>query len=616
MTILQPITTRAPSNRRVLEESGLPFSFVITPFAHRRSISNGDDDEFNESCKNKSGSYRDKRSKHNPSLSSTSRRSEFPTKASLIAKCTECGSPLNPTCKFVENWNILCNICGNVYDAHYYSQSRARRHEIDYYPEDFSDEEDDENYISSEEAEYLERYTVDFTQEECIKPVVEYSLPLLSVPIAAKGGKREAVYTLPAEMCPPLLAIFIDGTSSDPTYYARIAACLDRLIHGDEDDASSSDERAQGDKYKGARVGIFVMTQNGSLSVFDLANPGGHLKHLWVESSPLPRNPNYQKGISNLEDQEQKSKVRSIKIEEDEYAVAPLRDVMTADQIFASLDDNGISCIENAIRELADSRNAIQQACGRNYQGSSRDGNENDDDSGGVYLGRTLQYFLEFIEDVAYHPGDLARFDIEDEESSTMFMYAGGKIMCFLSKAPDEIGDIIIGNRNGRIGNGGFGGSCAEIGKRFTSSVDRGFLMQSDVHLHHSDDIESGAASGPTSNTNQSSVKEPCSVLTDDMLPQTKYLGVAEYYHQLGMASAVSAFGVEIFALVHEDDDEIGASTGEPFIGIPFLRLLSDRSGGCGPLISKLSRHEKKSDGIGSEDTFMNEVLSRCPWRR
>jgi hypothetical protein len=612
MTILQPVTTRSPSTRKVLEESGLPFGFIVAPFAHRSSISNGDDDQFNETRKGNHKSQSRRREGTNGS--DRSRMSEFPIKASLIAKCTQCGSPLNPACKFMQPWNVLCNLCGSVYDAHYDSQSRARRHEIDYYQDPNNDEQDHENYMSHEEEAYTQRYTMGYTQEERINPIIEYSLPLLSVPNSANGtNKREGVYALPSHMCSPLLAIFIDGTSSDAGYYARIASCLNQLIHGSDDE----EDRRNGNDYKGARVGIFVMTKNGSLSVFDLTNPGGHLKHLWVESSPLPLNPNYQKGTTNLERRELIFKTKaSAAAEEDEYAVAPMRDVMTAEQIFAPLNDYGISCIDNAIRELADSRIAIQQACRRNYQG----GNGDDDDSGGVYLGRTLQYFLEFMEDVAYHPGDMSRVDIETNpaEASNKFMYAGGKIMCFLSKAPDEIGDITLGDRNGRIGNGGFGGSCAEVGKRFREAGDNRTSTDGGDHAHNPDDIESGAVNKPAMDAKESSrgtsAHEP-TASSDDELPQTKYLGIDEYYHDLGMACAISAFGVELFALLHEDKDDDSSKTGESFIGMPFLRLLSDRSGGCGPLISKLPKHGEQNININN-DVLMNEILARSPWHR
>jgi len=81
------------------------------------------------------------------------------------------------------------------------------------------------------------------------------------------------------------------------------------------------------------------------------------------------------------------------------------------------------------------------------------------------------------------------------------------------------------------------------------------------------------------------------------------------------MACAISAFGVELFALLHEDKDDDSSKTGESFIGMPFLRLLSDRSGGCGPLISKLPKHGEQNININN-DVLMNEILARSPWHR
>ena len=567
MTILRPVTTKSPSSTAVLEDSGLPFSFVVTPFAHRSAVSKGDDDKFNlKKEKKEKGSKRD-----------TSRKSAFPTKASLIAKCIYCGSPLNSTCRFVEHWTVLCNICGKTYEADYDTQSTARMQANKY----LMDDDLDEIRQSNEEAEYRSRYGGDSRQEECVKALIEYSLPLLSVTNPATQ-RQEEVYSLPSQLCPPLLAIFIDGTSSDAEYYNRISSCLNQLFSADSQE------------YKSTRVGIFVMTKNGGLSVFDLTNPGGHLKHLWVDSCPLELNKQYSKGGNE-------------QLTEEDYNVASLAQVMTAEQIFAPLDsDYGRSCVENAIRELADSTIAIQQACQRN---------NNNDEFGGVYLGSTLQYFLEFMEKVAYHPGEMQRTNANDAadddaptDASHKFMYTGGKIMCFLSGAPDEIGEVVVDDRNGRIGTGGFGGSCAEVGKRFGATgkneVPAGSKQNGDL-----EDIEAGGAS-PAVNGKGSHPDVLAGAA--DVLPQTKYVGVDVYYQDLGVACAISAFGVEIFALLTNDSDD---AKEEAYIGIPLLRLLADRSGGCGPLITTLPSYGTNHVDTAN-DILMNEILARSPWGR
>ena len=542
MTILRPVTTKSPSNVEVLEDSGLPFGFVLTPFAHRSLIGQGNDDKFNQ--KRKSGNC-----------------GAFPTKASLIAKCTYCGSPLNLTCNVLDNWRILCTICGEHYDGGYQPK----------------DKDKDKTSLSCEEAEYRKRYSSQGHREECYDPIIEYSLPLISI-YNASSCRNEEIYALPSTQCPPLLAVFIDGTSSDTEYYETIASTLQTLIDCDSDE------------FKGSRMGIFVMTANGGLSAFDFTNPGGHIKHLWVNPCPLEVNHEYHK------DQNHKWEP------EGEYDVASLADVMTADQIFAPLDGNGRSYIENALRELADSTISIQQACQR--QETSADS--------GVYLGSTLQYFLEFMEDIAYHPGEMQEINYQDESGVAInphdkFMYAGGKIMCFLSKAPYEIGNKTIFGKNGRIGRGGVGGACAELGRRFgtiVNDLDEVSYDQNDEGLH---DVEAGGINLPQKNER----KAPSENRNNDFeLPPTKCINVDEYYQDLGITCAISAFGVEVFALFRNHDCKV--ENGEHYFGIPLLRLLSDRSGGCGPLLVALDTH------IASDpsDILLNEVISRCPWKR
>jgi hypothetical protein len=93
-------------------------------------------------------------------------------------------------------------------------------------------------------------------------------------------------------------------------------------------------------------------------------------------------------------------------------------------------------------------------------------------------------------------------------------------------------------------------------------------------------------------------------------LPPTKFLNVDEYYQDLGITCAIGAFGVELFALLRTDDcvDE----NAEKYFGIPLLRLLSDRSGGSGPLLISLDAQI----GPDSDDVLLNEVIARCPWKR
>jgi len=557
MTILRPVTTKSPSSVEALEDSGLPFGFVLTPFAHRSATSQGNDDIFNQKRK----------------VAKQSRSCDaFPTKASLIAKCTHCGSPLNPTCHILDSWRVLCTICGKTYGADFDSQRDARMQANG----SFQPREDDDDELYYEEAEYRQRYSSKFRQEERCDAIVEFSFPLLSINNPS-SRLNEDIYALPSNQCPPLLVIFIDGTSSDTEYYEKIAKTLQNLIDCDTEE------------FKGSRIGIFVMTANGGLSVFDFTNPGGHIKHLWVNQCPLKLNQDYHN--------HQNHKWES----EEEYSVASLVDLMTAEQIFAPLDGIGRSYVENALRELADSAILMKQACQREHaRGDS-----------GVYLGSTLQYFLEFMEEVAYHPGEMQKVNNNDGSSVALsphekFIYAGGKIMCFLSKAPEEIGNEPVFGKNGRPGRGGFGGACAEVGRRF-GSVTNDTDEVSDYPENDIDDVEAGGIKSGQVNGSSISMQNGSKSFE---LPPTKFMHVDEYYQDLGITCAISAFGVEVFALSRTDDcvDE----NAEKYFGMPLLRLLSDRSGGCGPLLITLDAQI----GPDCDDLLSNEVIARCPWKR
>lgn len=591
MTILRPVTTLSPSNRDILDDCGIPFSFVLTPFARRSAISQGDDDKFNQK---RSGKTRD-------STRTKIRRASdaYPTNAALIAKCTHCGSPLNPMCRFIDQWRILCNICRRTYDADFESQSKLRRRR----KIPTAGQDKDQTTVSREESEYRKRNGRVYSsnnnnihhKEEWEMPLTEYSLPLLTISNPETQSGEDEIFTLPANLCPPLLAVFIDGTSEEGGYYERIAKLLMDML-----DDSSGD-------YKGTRMGIFVMTSGGGLSIYDFTNPGGHLKHLWIDQCPLRLNSKF--------DNQDEWLSSNVAIDDDDfYNVAKLEHVMTAEQIFAPLDGNGRVSVENALREIADWTISIRQACQRG----------NHEHSGGVYLGRTLQYFLDFMGRIAYQPCDRQRInhthDYNDEHSpvndvsSEKFIYAGGKIFCFLSQAPHEVGNSKLSDTNGRAGLGGFGGGCAEIGKRFSVNVQEKMVMEDQGQI--SQDIEMGGAETRAKSTLGVSRKSKRNE-TMGLPPETRYLQVDEYYQDIGIASAMSAFAIEIFALLQFEEDGDLLEANEPYIGIPFLRLLSDRSGGCGPILSilpKLSENQKDKDH--PNDLMLHEVIARSPWKR
>lgn len=556
MTLISPVTEVAPKSEDVLEKSGLPFGFAITPFADRSALSKGDDDKYYSKKYKKDKSFATKKELEKADC--------FPTKASLIAKCTSCGSPLNPNCVALGTWSFICTICGNAYDAdfdtQYDLQQQGRRYQV----------EDDDQTFEMKDAEYRHRYRSHHVeQEERIDYIVEYSLPVLHLKNPA-NHRMEEIYALPASACPPLLAVMIDGTSSDAQYYEYIASSLQTLL----DDESG--------KSKGARMAIFVMTSNGGLSVFDFSTPGAHLKHLFVDDCPLEGNPKYKGSQKRILD---------------DFESLPLSQFFSPEDIFSPIDGMGKLNLENALRQLADSGISIQQCCQRQCD---------NDDIDAPSLGSTIQTFLEFMEETAFHPGEQQNLNIYDNSNDDMnpeekFLYCGGKIMCFLTKAPVEIGNISLPGRNGKVGRGGFGGACAEVGKRYKTHP---VTYSKDVHTDL-DDIEAGGANRASLDIE----KTTSEINIDETLPEVRYERVDEYYQDIGINGTISAFSVEIFGFVKEDVFH-DSDYQETYFGFPLLKNMSERSGGCGPLMVNLASSDE------GKTTFVNELKARCPWTR
>uniref|UniRef100_A0A7S3V825 Uncharacterized protein n=1 Tax=Chaetoceros debilis TaxID=122233 RepID=A0A7S3V825_9STRA len=663
MTVLQPITTKSPSNCDVLEQSGLPFSFVLRPFGNRNSLSSGNDDEFY-------ARQLEKR-RRNPPISDDSKGEgadiqHYPLKLALVAKCTHCGSPMNPSSPIVGRWTVLCNLCGQTYDIDYQTQHESRMAasaslsvtsfpSISMKSNTHTQNKSVTKQLDSsdmDETEYRNRYSRTSTLTECVKPLMEYSLPLLSMaPLSPTPNSMriedstdmeiaENIYTLPAKLCPPLLAIFIDATCPNPQYYNRICEALNQLINlkDSSENESKSGEHVK-DGYglcKSTRIGIFCMTENGGLSIFDLTENGGHLKHVWVRKPDADTaSGHYQSGDDDYDNEE--------------FEVAPLADIMTPEEIFAPLDSEySKSCVLSALRGLADSSITIDMACQRSHNSKKKLTSRTKVSSGhghggGVCFGSTLEYFLDFMKHVGYHPGEMNHNNhmlgenIDsgtctsscDLEPAQKFIYAGGKIMCFLSGPPDEIGVPTIrkslkaesqAEQNGRIGAGGYGGSCAELGKRFESMKYGGsggggsYLSGNDEPADGDGDVEFGKGLPRKDISGKGSAEKPSH--QDGKIAKTKYLNVTALYEDIGKYSARGAFSTEIFALLPklENDESDTEHLPEQYVGIPFLRLLSDRSGGAGPLVLTYPLGPSTSDD--EDDILANEVISRSPLNR
>ncbi len=570
MTILQPITTRSPSNVDVLERSGLPFGFNVTPIGNPKSTSTQRDEDYGaRGLNHTSDTHNSRTARQHQQSSQQTCRTNYPLKASLLARCDHCGSPLNPYSSFISTWTVLCGLCGKTYSVDYQTQRETQMLTSSFVSAD----------VEADEAEFRGRYTRTQSLEECSRPFMEYSLPLLSVPRKSRqdGGVPVAddIYALPTQLCPPLWVIIIDATCTDQSYYSYICKRIKNVLDG-------------GGNNNSTRLGIFCMTQNGGLSVFDLSNPGGHLKHLWVG------------GTSAQNDDD----------------IIPLSNVIAAEEIFTPLDsDFSRSCVASALRALEDSSITIGFACHR----SRNHGDKSqfiERERGGAYVGSTLHYFLDFMKDVAYHPGEAQmghsnKWGTADDK----FIYAGGKIMLFLSDAPDEVGKVSMDDQyaGGRIGMGGHGGTCAEIGKRFETVAQN---SRSHFSNDTQEDIEYGGQSGDISgedvaketNTSGNSIQA-------EQIPQTKYKYIAEYYQEIGKRSALASFAVEVFCLQYEDEEDNIKKTNKGFIGVPLLRLLSDRSGGSGPIIVAYSTREERTEE-NRVDILMREMDARSPWKR
>lgn len=556
MTVVKGVTEKSPSSIQVLEDSGLPFGFIIQPFA---SLYETENLSSNSTSKLELDSYAH-------------------PKSSLCIKCTHCGSHLNPSAPFLSSTNVLCNFCGQIYSTDWYSQYDTHK----------QNDKRKKNQSNASENESMFMYKKEYHSRwdnkkgngiiECMDDLHQQSLPLFTIK-DFKSKQLEDIYVLPSNLCPPLLAIFIDGTSTDTNYYKHISSCLSSLIVTNDDHTPD---------FKGTRIGIFIMTKCGGLSIFDLSKLGGHLKQCWTPKTPLKPNLNYpNQGSTKLSQNNNVS-----------YNVAPLSHFMTPQDVFAPLDsDFSRDCVENALRELADSSIIIDQAC-------QRRSDDTNFDTDGICLGSTLQYFIEFMDEVGYHPGELQLQNLmdleESKDASNKFCYAGGKIMCFLANRPYEIGSSVALDRCGRIGTGGFGGSCYEIGKRFCQKPDENNMTLQENHGIINGDIEAGSIK-----QNSPTTKTTFALQEDDKLPITRYNEVDDFYSILGTSLASNAFGLELFAISKQETSQ----QGEKYFGLPLLRILSDRSGGCGPIIVSY-------DAETISETLQGEVVARSPWAR
>jgi hypothetical protein len=279
-------------------------------------------------------------------------------------------------------------------------------------------------------------------------------------------------------------------------------------------------------------------------------------------------------------------------------------------QIFVPLDVNhSLARIETALRALADYTTVIQDTCTRPPS--------LDTTPGGVYLGSTIQALLQFLDHVgAHHPGkeeEEANY-INLEEDEGRILYTGGKIYCFLSGPPLEIGMTTSSETttpltdskmehhfSGTIGRGGFGGACAPIGKRFDFQSLNSQRAEEDRVLYALDDVEAIPTDSRRRDLDDPNLDRPIPVSSHPF-------NAGNYFQSLGIDCAQAALGVEIFTLIslYDEEDRL-----DNYIGIPVLMLLSQYSGGNGPILIPIRRSPESDLEILS-----NELLARSPWYR
>ena len=632
MTILRPVTQRAPATSKVLEDTSLPFSFVITPL--------GDRAELSSPCASYSSSSG--QNQHSDAADTPDNEAiPLPVPATLVAKCTHCGSPSNPCSPCIDSSAQLyiCGLCGKTYGADAASQHSARKRadwassagaaaaaaaaagqhaDVSLMWKEAYHERRRKSMLGERAGVTggLRRGGDDAVGADVATKRHAYELSLPVVPIigsatttnSSASAQYPSSYAIPARLCPPILLFLVDGTSYNQSYYDTVCRSIYKAIENAPEYAC---------------VGIFVATEGGGMSVFDLRGSVPHLKHCRVpircgSSDDTSRGIFGRLSLSGT--------------------LVPLIDVADLHDTIVPLCSYHKSHVDAAIRALGDMTTVIGGACrhrGGGYgQSSMRSGISAKE---GIHLGASLEGLLNYLDDgMAYHPdlldksGQLSGSSMDDwsvnanpdleQEDGSVFRYAGGKVMCFLSGTPTEIPMHSSTNFTGTIGTGGFGGSCAEIGRRFAVE-DAGIeneASESAFETQDSDFIDPEAGQA----------ERDVELNGDPDAHQRRDFGRSGlrnadlYFNGLGVRCAEAALGVELFVLGNfESESE------RPYIGLPILRLLSDRSGACGPLLVGIGAYDEyasevdssncvESSSGGTVGALLREVPARCPWGR
>lgn len=236
---------------------------------------------------------------------------------------------------------------------------------------------------------------------------------------------------------------------------------------------------------------------------------------------------------------------------------------------------------------------------------------------GGMPLGATLEAILDTLHSQEHtHPGNYMTAPSSNTNNG-MPTYAGGRVLCLLSKPPVEIAGRAPPRRpvpqwawneppavTTNHGTGGRGGTCAVEGERW-SRYDE---VEEDVTYNDNggdvDDPEMGRTTAVTGKEDGSDIDEDnmTPLALQERYPYTTVKNVEAYFAELGAQFAEAALGVDIVVLHQEQPSQPQS----PDVGLPLLRHLSDRSGAPGPLLLCLPRDVPELE---------RELAARTPWR-
>lgn len=633
MTILRPVTQCLPKSITVSEQSNLPFSFVLSPYAKNSLLSSSN--KSNEQQKQDQEKFVKEENK-NKELSSVPL-----LPADSVPKCGACGAPINP-CSLIQSYpakptrnatrvlqrnhgngqdiddneydydsseednggeeascygSFLCTLCGNttslhpniqaamhpgrvgkeLYLARFQENARKISKALEEKQQQFEQNGGwrsrinlrNERRHQNEDTSYIHRYFGSDLYPECKNHIMEFSVPLFNSNSSAKP-----IMEMNGKDCPTVLTaiIFDHGPNKDfPGYYSNVCQSIRLAV-----------ENAP----PHAKIAIFLATY-GNITSFDLSSSTPHLKHI-----PLPQNKDETNHNSQSEPYSYKN------LEGDTL----LEDELQWNQTHVSCTTENKIHIEAVLRALEDSL-VVNAACRPHCTNHTKKIQIPN-------LGLVLHHLFNYLE-CGRHPGDLLSPNTpSDPIKENDICFAGGKIMLFLPQAPEEIGDVVVED-GGYAGTGGFGGSCAKVGRRYGANREKEQTQyfdktQNDRISHEKSISELEKEEGQIN-----------AEFMDYFLTEKK--GIADWYVDLGTRAASLAMGIEIFAIQEEENNLETKS-----FGFPLLKILSDKSGGCGPILlcingenAVYNNDDLESFGdSGTVATLFREVRARCPWER